>query len=61
LKAAVQVSSRMSVGRAFRADGPENENALSPNFVRTRGTSNRPLTCLASPKMVHLHWRQIVK
>jgi len=28
LKAAAQVSSRMSVGRAFHADGPENENTL---------------------------------
>jgi len=28
----------MSVGRAYHADGPENENALSPNFVRRRGT-----------------------
>jgi len=35
LKAAVglQVSSRMSAGRAFHVDGPENENALSPNFI----------------------------
>jgi len=44
LKVAVQISSRMSAGRAFHADGPEKENALSPNFVRRRGTSYRPLS-----------------
>ena len=34
----------MSARRAFHADGPEKENALSPNFVRRRGTSYRPLS-----------------
>jgi len=37
LKVVVQASSRMSVGRAFHAAGPEKENALSPNLVRRRG------------------------
>jgi len=36
-------------GRAFHADGPENENALSPNFVRRRGMSNRPLSLDRKP------------
>ena len=40
----MQISSRMSAGRAFHAVGPEKENALSPNFVRRRGTSYRPLS-----------------
>ena len=40
----MQISSRMSAGIAFHADGPEKENALSPNFVRRRGTSYRTLS-----------------
>ena len=40
----MHISSRMSAGRAFHADGPEKENALSPNFVRRHGTSYRPLS-----------------
>jgi len=40
----VQISSWMSAGRAFHADGPEKENALLLNFVRRRGTSYRPLS-----------------
>ena len=53
LKVAVHISSRMSAGRAFHADGPEKENALSPNFVRRRGTSYRPLSVDIKRKEKH--------
>jgi len=59
LKAAVQVLSRMSVGRAFHADGEEHENALSPNFVWRCGTSNRHInkTHKRKPNIVLFMWR----
>jgi len=46
LKVAVQISSRMSAGRAFHVDGPEKENALSPNFETKQAISHASISAI---------------